>query len=267
MRVAVCALHFGKEYLAWAVRGVQDAVDEIHIHYAPQPSYGFSKGLPNPDTEAELVEQAHRFATKPIKWFRVSGTSYEGQHRMQMDTAARAAGAEMYVVFDADEVWSPTALGATLSTIKVAGDAAIKLQTPGVARWLTRFANFWRSFRYQLDDGFMPIRVVDCRFPMSINGRMNDAYLSEETQPEPVYHFGYVQTLATMRYKLSVHSHTAELRPNWLEEKFIPWKPGDADCHPTAFNLWTPRPTTPGVYTRIRALLHDHPYRDLESVE
>lgn len=258
MRVAVMALHFGKEYLAWAIRGVQDAVDEIHIHYAPAPSFGYTKNLPCPDSEDELRAQAERFCTKPLRWIRTTGTARENAHRMCMDAYAREAGARMYVVIDADEVWDPTALDATFNAVWAAPEAG---QCSG--RWLARFANFWRSWRWQLDDGFMPVRIVDCRFALQ---EFPDGRLDAVMQPAPVYHFGYAQTLATMSYKLSVHSHTDEMRPNWLEEKFIPWQPGDTDCHPTAFNLWTPRPTSPEIATKLGELLHDHPHRDLELI-
>jgi hypothetical protein len=253
MRVACLALHFGKEYLAWAVRGVQASVDEIHIHYAPKPSYGYTQHLPCPDSEEELRAQADRFAEKPIRWFTVEGTSRENDHRMIMDRTAREAGAGMYVVIDADEVWDPCSLRATMDAVWAANRGG---------RWLARFANFWRSFRYQVDDGFMPVRIIDCRFPLD----GGDAYLDEIMQPQPVYHFGYAQSLATMRYKLSVHSHTDELRPGWLEGTFIPWRPGDTDCHPTAFNLWTPRPTSPEVLVKVNELLSDHPYAGAELV-
>lgn len=258
-RVAVMALHFGAEYLAWAIRGIQDAVDEIHIHYAPEPSYGYTKGLFNPDSEQDLRKQATRFLTKPLRWFTVTGTSQEGRHRALMDTSAREADADLYIVIDADEVWDPESARATLDAVYAANRAG---------RWLTRFHNFWRSFAWQVDDQFMPIRIVDCRHPLvdPKTGRGNDAYLDETLQPWPVFHFGYVQTLKTMRYKLSVHSHTDEMRAGWLEDKFIPWQPGDTDCHPTARDLWTPRPTSPEVAVKVRELLHDHPYLDLDLV-
>ena len=39
-RIAFYALHYGREYLAWSVRSVQDAVDEIHVLYSDRPTFG-----------------------------------------------------------------------------------------------------------------------------------------------------------------------------------------------------------------------------------
>jgi len=42
-----------------------------------------------------------------------------------------------------------------------------------------------------------------------------------------------------MRYKLDIHGHKSELRPNWLEEKWLNWKEGISDLHPVSIGLWS----------------------------
>jgi hypothetical protein len=249
MRLAYYVLHYGKEYLAWSIRSIQDAVDEIAILYTPTPSFGFRGDVLNPDTEEELKAQALRFANKTVRW--LPGTwGSEGLHRKAGLDLAREMGASTVLVVDGDEIWDPETLAASLALIEEQNRAG---------RWMCRFANFFRSWRYMVHDQFTPVRIVDLRHPLDA-----DAYL--EFQACPIYHFGYAQCEATMRYKWSCHGHQAELRPGWLE-KFIAWHPEAEDLHPCVNNLWQrAEPTPPEVLAKICELMGDHPYRDLEII-
>lgn len=246
MKIAYYALHYGAEYLPWSIRSVQDAVDEIHVLYTPVPSYGHGGKEACPETEAVLREAAHRFAKKPIHWH--TGRWFdEGAHRSAALHIASARGAKQVLVVDADEIWAPESAACAL-------EAAARANRAG--RWMARFCNFWRSFGYVVKDHFTPIRVVDLRHALQI-----DASLSPEEQPEPVYHFGYAQSLAIMRYKWTCHGHQAELRPGW-REKFESWRPetGGTDLHPCVNFLWDKaHETPPEVAARLVVLLHDHP--------
>jgi hypothetical protein len=253
-RIACYALHYGAEYLAWSIRSVQDAVDEIHVFYTPVPSYGhWDPNSTNPDTEADLRREAHRFLHKPLIWHTINART-EGEHRDNMIRVAHEVGAEQYLVVDADEVWNPEAARETLDAVAQANRAG---------RWLARFANFWRSTKWMVHDHFMPIRVVDMRHSLQ-----QDAYLTPEMQPLPVYHFGYAQTLRTMNYKLGCHGHKAEFKPGWYENKFINWTPEATDLHPCVNNLWDrAHPTDPGTLTQVKKVLEGHPYLDLEIIK
>jgi hypothetical protein len=249
LRVAYYALHYGKEYLAWSIRSVQDAVDKIIVVYSPQPSFGFEKQIPNPDTEEELREQAHRFANKPIIWH--SGTwASECQHRDAGLGLAREAGAQTVLVVDSDEVWDPETAVRCMERIEAANKAG---------RWMARFANFFRTWKYMVHDQFTPIRIVDLRHPLNV-----DAYL--EPQEHPIYHFGYAQSDAIMHYKWTIHGHQAELRNGWLS-RFLAWSPGDEDLHPCVNNLW-PRaePTPAAIMLKLQQMMGDHPYDNLDVI-
>ena len=103
MRIAYYALHYGKEYLAYSIRSIQDAVDEIHILYTAKPSFGHGTDAVNPDTLVELEREAMRFATKPIIWH--PGTwAQEGQHRDTIIEIAKQRGATVIATVDADEL-------------------------------------------------------------------------------------------------------------------------------------------------------------------
>lgn len=253
MRMACYALHYGAEYFAWSVRSVQDAVDEIHVFYTDVPSYGFSEGLPCPESEELLRAEAHRFLTKPLIWHKIQACN-EGEHRNHMIRVARERGAESYLVVDADEIWDTQSAIATLEAVSKADCAG---------RWLASFANFWRSFKYEVHDHFMPIRVVDMRHPID-----KDAYLTPEMQPLPVYHFGYAQSLRLMEYKFSCHGHKAEFKPGWYQNKFVNWTPETRDMHPCVNNLWEKAfDTKPETLANVRRILFDHPYLDVELIK
>jgi hypothetical protein len=161
----------------------------------------------------------------------------------------------MVAIADADELWDPSALGVALATAYDANRAG---------RWLAQFCHFWRSWNWTVVDSFRPIRIVDRRHPLSV-----DAYLDDQMQPRPIFHFGYAQTLATMEYKLSCHGHKAEWRPGWWEQKFLPWRPAAPtfDLHPCVNHLW---PAAIGIDPALRAILDglapDHPHRSLEVI-
>lgn len=252
MRIAYYALHYGKEYLAHSVRSIQDAVDEIHMLYSAKPSFGIPTAEINPDSLEDLKIEAARFATKPIVWH-YGQWNGEGQHRDAINEIGLDRGASVVAVVDADELWHPEAFRSSLDMIE-------NSPKPGVNRYRTWFAHLWRSFGYICLDPCVPERFIDLRCP----GGVID-YLPREAQTHPVYHFGYAQSEALMRYKWKIHGHQNDLRPNWME-RFMNWKPGDLDMHPTNENFWNPEPTDADTKAVLRRLLHDHPYYGREII-
>lgn len=263
--VGAIPVHFGREYIAWAVKGLA-CLDEVHVFHAPEPSYGFAvEGAVCPDSREILEEQALRFIDKHrLHWHTVTGTSAEHQHRMLMHETVKARGATVYVLADADEVWDPHTALQTSKRIVDANRAG---------RWLTRFCHFWRSFKYVVRDSFRPIRIVDVRHPLDVDAYTNaNDEEGDALQTYPVFHFGYAQTIATMRYKLTCHSHSSELRqrPDWLDETFIPWRWGsdDVDLHPVMTgSFWKVEEVDRGLVPRIEMLLGDHPFFSLDLIE
>jgi len=246
MRIAYYALHYGKEYLAHSVRSVQDAVDEIHMLYTATPSFGHATAMSCPDSLDELKREAHRFATKPIIWHQ--GTWYnETQHRNAAVDIAKSVGASIIAVVDADELWAPMALAACLDFVE-------KTPKPSVHRYRAQFLHFWRSFDNVCRDSSLPERVIDVRQP---SGLIES--LPGDVQVKPVYHFGYAQSDALMRYKWGgCHGHQDELRAGWLD-RFLNWQ-GQMDVHPTVTDLWNPEATDSETRADVQKLLGDHPY-------
>ncbi len=267
MRIGCLAVHYGKEYLGWAVRSLIYACDEIHVFYVDRPSFGFAEGVVCPDTREQLISEAGRF-TNIVKWHDVVASS-EGSHRNLMFEEATRRGAKLMAVLDSDEVWDPGGLKTAFDAVEAANRAG---------RWLVRFHHFWRSWKWTLcgSEGMRPVRILDLR-----NSQNVDAYLDEIVRPDPIYHFGYAQSLPIMNYKFTCHGHKAEFSPGWFERKFVPWTPaGDhEDLHPSVnvwhkrevlgeqtSPLWTARPTPVEVLARVQMLMPEHPHRDLEII-
>jgi hypothetical protein len=248
-RIAYCALHYGKEYLAWAVRSVQDHVDEIHFLYTPLPSFGYQTLLKCPDKKEELEREANRFLKIPSFWH-VGRWTGEGQHRNTIGEIAAERGASQILSFDSDEVWDPDSLATALD------DAAARPER----NILVRFIHFWRSFKWVCRDACMPVRIINL-------GKKGDHFIDGSKQPVPVLHFGYAQTTKLIEYKMDCHGHKAELRGDWFKTKFLPWKPGVGDVHPTNNNFWTPEATDAKISGVVDRMLGDHPYNGLPLIE
>lgn len=252
--IACYALHYGAEYLAWSIRSIQDAVDEIHVFYTDRPSYGYGNGVVCPESEQQLKFEANKFLTKPLIWH-TGHWNNEGEHKGAFLDMARSVGADLILTVDSDELWVP-------GNAKKALDFVYSQNNSG--RWLISFQNFWRSFKYEVRDCFQPVRITDIRHPQNI-----DSYLSQG-QFAPVYHFGYAQTINVLNYKWTCHGHQDELRKGWFDTRFLAWTPQlidvVGDLHPTVNKLWIKAYRTSEVVdANIHSLLHDHPYfnRDL----
>lgn len=242
MKIAFTALLYGKEYLASALRSVEDAVDEFHVLYSPQPSFGYRSDSICPDTEEELKTEAYRFVKKPLFWHRGYWKT-EGAHRDAIFPIAQARGASQVLVLDADEVWAP---GAAAKALQEAATHAERISC-------AKFVHFWRSFGWVCRDACMPERIINVGSNLTTR-----IYLQSH---EPILHFGYAQRTELIRYKWTCHGHQAELRKGWLEEKFLNWQPGMKDVHPTCLqDFWVPEQTPLEIAEQVKAVLGDHPY-------
>lgn len=253
MKVALYTLHYGKEYLAWSIRSIQDAVDEIIVLYSKTPSFGHKiSDLICPDTEEELYTEANRFLIDKSKLKWISGNwGSEGVHREEGLTIARNAHAEIAVVVDADEIWHKETLVNCFNEIQIN-------QKGTAGRWTANFCNFWKSFNHVMIDWFIPIRIIDFTSNFAEQAHMT-------FQEHPVYHFGYAQSESIMKYKWTVHGHQSELLDGWMD-KFLNWTETSQEkwFHPASRQLWEyPVAITPTDKKNVEGLLFDHPYKDL----
>jgi hypothetical protein len=249
-RIAFYVLHYGKEYLAWSIRSVQDAVDEIHILYSDRPSFSYETELVCPDSEEELKKEAYRFLSKPLFWHRGHWKN-ETEHRNTIYGIAKERGIGQILVVDSDELWETKEAAAALDRAAARPERHV----------LARFIHFWRSLHWACEDPSMPVRIIN------VTNKEGTWYLSP--QDAPVLHFGYAQSECLTAYKQSVHGHKAEWRPRWFEEKFLPWTPGSSikDVHPTnGSDFWTPKPTNEKIKRIVEELLGGHVYLGREVI-
>lgn len=246
-------LHYGKDYLSYALKSVYPYVDACHVFYTPTPSHGYQTDTPPIETKEELMAAA--YAHNPddkIRWYDMLGARQEGPQRDTALQTVQGAGADIVVVLDYDEVWDPVVLQSMLIEV---------IEKNTVRHWLVNMIHFWRSFNWACYDNGWPVRIIDLR-----NSSRTDS-LSQELGR--VYHFGYAITDRVMRYKWQIHGHKSELRHNWLNDKWSRWPPPD-NCHPTNGRneqgqpFWTPQPFD---RNGLPGFMKSHPFYNLEKIE
>jgi hypothetical protein len=249
MRVACyCVLHYGRDYLPYAIQSVYDAVDRFFIVHTPHPSHGTRVDVPAIESEQELRDAALSYDPRgKIDWESTVRFWQEGQHRDYALSKCQEWGADLVLVLDADEVWPTASVFAALN---------IAHRQAKARNWLLNFTTPWRSFYWVCRDHLWPVRIIDLRQPGGT------AYLPMEELGD-VYHMGYAVTDKVMRYKWRCHGHIGELRPHWFEKKWAVWPPAP-DCHPAcAENTWMPEPFDPRL---LPLVLWSHPFWGMEPI-
>lgn len=236
---AFCCLHYGAPYLAWSIRSVIDAVDRFVVIYTPQGSHGSRSTLPNPDTHDELLQIAHEAAGNKLIW-REGIYTHEGQHRDAVFEIAPEA--DVILTVDSDEIWMPAQL-----------ELLLKSATTGNVRsYLAYEMPFWRSFQRAIPERLCaPARAVRTR---NGGGTLStDAWFG---------HFGYAQPTRYIEYKMSLHGHKADWRPNWFADKWLP--NAQTDLHPTNYDFWNARRVLPNNF--LPTFMQEHPFAHLEVI-
>lgn len=236
-------LHYGKDYLPFALKSVYNQVDRLHVVYTPTPSHNHQTNAPCPESEDELKEAALAVGPK-VHWHKVTQFRYEGHHRDYALNLCRAA--DMALVLDADEVWPAETLERALRQV---WDGSAKV-------WRVEFRTPWRSFNWLCRDEMKPDRFHDFR-PSATE---QYGYVNPEWD---IYHFGYAVTDAIMAYKWKVHGHRNEARAGWFEEKWSAWPPVQ-DVHPTCVGFWNPEPFDKML---LPPIMRTHPFWSREMIK
>lgn len=242
--VAYTALRYGRDYLGYAIQSIIDRVDEYHVLYAPQPSHGYFDPTPCPETREELFAIAQTIAGPKLRW-------HDGDWRQEWAQRSAiheyAPDADAIIVLDADEIWSEralTTLDAELPTYKGA-----TMRIP--------FVHFWRSFHTAiLHDPAAPPRVI---FP---NAPKKDWVLDFGLE-HSINHMGYAQRSEIVGYKMKIHGHKHELRPNWFETVFMD-EGRTTDLHPVGSQYWNVERIDPWAY--LPDFMRAHRYAKLEVI-
>lgn len=241
-------VHYGQDYIGWAIRSVYPLVEQAHVLYTPTPSHGHGTNTPPIESDSDiLLAMIEADPDKKAHWYEVWNTRQEGQHRDLAVSTCQRAGADLVVVLDCDEVWPAETLRAALDFVWSQNTAR---------NWLINFTHLWRSFNWCCRDDAWPVRILDLRHTEGTG------YVPRELGPS--YHFGYAVTDRVMRYKWEIHGHKNELRPGWFAEKWAAWPP-PPDCHPAnERGYWNPEPFDK---EQLPEFMRAHPFYPLERIE
>jgi hypothetical protein len=250
MRVhSLTILHYGKDYLPYALRSIYPFVDQCHIFYTPTPSHGHQTNIPPIETKEELIQAAYTYdPDSKIKWYDMLGLRHEGEHRDLALETVKAAGADLVLVLDYDEIWPADTLVHFLSDVWENGKARNNL---------VNMIHFWRSFDWCCYDDGWPVRIIDLR-----QDNNEVSYLPKRVGR--VFHFGYAITDKIMQYKWQIHGHKNEMRPEWLSDIWPMWPPRN-DCHPTNDKwFWNPEPFDKEM---LPDFMKQHPFYGMDKIE
>jgi hypothetical protein len=244
-------LLYGKCYLKQALMSMINHVDKMVILYTDRPSYGHGTTMVCPDTEYELKKIAIQVCGDKLIWDHVNvGT--EGDHRGEIYKYTK--GYDLVLTGDADEVFDEEMLEKALYEAYLSDKALL-----GISGYL----NFWRSFNWVCHDTYTPIRIINLHNPLRVNNAANEGVVQCR-----IWHFSTAQPVELMQYKMAIHGHKNELRPNWLQDIFLGWDPSipekNLNLHSVALGLWN---ATPYDKTQMPASLHDHPFYDKLIIE
>jgi hypothetical protein len=241
--VASIALHYGVDYLGYAIRSIIDDVDSVIVLYSPIGSHGHSTSTPCPETRDELYAIALEAAGEKLRWF--DGVwSHEGAQRDSIFSIV--PDADVIVVLDSDEHYGK---GIVQGAIQKGLDENVRqVLIPLVHHW----RSFYKGFTH---DPAAPTRII---FPKIKEGVTT---FTPPTKQHVLSHFGYSIVPELMRYKWQIHGHLAELRRDvdWLNDVYLANR--QYDCHPVGSDFWQ-------VVEDIMPpeSLLDHPFADMDLI-
>lgn len=257
--IAYTALHYGKDYLASAIRSVIDAVDEHHIIYTPIGSHGHRSERACPESREELYEIARQASGSKFHWH--EGTwAWEGQQRDAI--MQYAPDADVILVVDADEVWSE---GLAAFAIR---EGAVHY--PTIRHWRIPMVHYWRSFeRCVVHDPAFPTRMIVPNAPDTEREFYVAKPFRNASTPilrMPIHHFGYAQRPEIVEYKQHVHGHKGEWRRDvdWFRARFM--VNAQHDCHPVGSEYWNPEPVDPFALG-LPDWMRGHEYAEMGVIE
>lgn len=211
-------LHYGKEYLEYALNPLCEGCDKVIILYSMNPTHNGKDGWVNSESRAELMIIAEKFNN--VEWIDVFDCHTESAHRDEI--FKYTDGYDVLVNADYDEVWDIEDLKrAILETYS----------SPYRNHGIDGFIHFWRSFDNILSpDWFRPVRLIHLR--------------EKNTNKQPdikakIYHFGYAIKRRNMQYKMSIHGHRAEWDQEWIRT-WVKWHPSitKGKFHPCSNDIW-----------------------------
>ena len=219
--LAYMPLHYGKDYLEYALHSIHDHVDEVLILYTARPSYGHVGKIPNPDSKEELFAICKKF--HKVTWQEVINVTRENEHRQRAITYGQNNKYDVLIAVDSDEIWKPGSVREVISEVK---DSKFRFHGIAGSQWL----HFWRNHKEVNTDGFYPMRAVNLNVKEASQTIIKKGF---------IYHMGYAISEELMRYKLSCHGHKSEIADNWFRDKWLNYERGvTTHLHPASQDVW-----------------------------
>jgi glycosyltransferase involved in cell wall biosynthesis len=246
MRVAAyIALHYGSDYLDYAIRSVYESVDEIFVLYSASASHGHETLLPCTDSKEKLMDICNKYPK--VRWFD-GNWKYENEQRNFGYKFARDTGFDILVILDADEVWETQYLKELIK----------ETYERKAQKCLVWMRHLWRSFNWICDDAMRQERIY------YLGSDYKDLIYADKPNNQ-IWHFGYARDLNSIEYKISCHGHSGEwliAKQKWFKEKYCAFPPVN-DVHPTCENTWNPKAFDKNELPKI---MHEHPYFKLDKI-
>ncbi len=242
----ICAympIHYGKDYLEYAIKSIINHVDRLVIFYTNKPSYGYGTNDQCPDAEAELFDIIHNCKVENKLAIIRGAWNNEGEHRQAAEEWAKLNDYDILMACDYDEIWDEGELKKAIDYVK----------NTNYRNYLVHMRHFWRSFSKVCNDPCLPVRFI--KFKGDETGIIPDV---------TVNHFGYAIPDALMKYKWQIHGHKAELRSDWLENMWDKFPEVLKDLHPTNLNFWNAEDYDK---SKLPDLLKIHPFYNLEVIK
>jgi len=156
-------------------------------------------------------------------------------------------GFDWALIVDADEFYTPSAIGKLVGEIRKSRADAITCP----------FMNaYWKSPDYRLfpnqDDNPIVAIKTNRKF---IDKRHSDALALEATTVQ-MHHMSYVRNNEEMLKKINTFEHSHEFNlEDWYNNVWLKWAPENMNLHPTIPSEWEKAIYSPAPYS-IRALLN-----------
>lgn len=256
--VGFTCLHYGREYLAYAIRSIIDHIVEYHVAYTAIGSHGHRTQVRCPETRDELYAIAQAAAGDKLRWHD-GEWPHEGAQRDSIHEYA--PDADVIVVLDADEVWPEGMVERAISRT---------IQYPTIKRFRAEMRHYWRSFyRAILHDPSYPIRVINPRgtdekeFYLDIH-RSDDNFNVDHRLM--INHMGYAQRPEIVRYKLETHGHRNEIRRDvdWFNDVYMNVRRKN-DLHLVGSEYWNYETVNPWDY--LPGFMKEHEYANRDIIE
>ncbi len=247
-RAAFLMLHYGLDYLEYAIKSLSNQVDDFFVLYTDVPSQGFGTDIKCPDTEEELYRAALNGVSgnhERLKWIK-GRWCHQGEHCNAIWPFVKDY--QWVVRFDADEIMPDGIVEKMIGQMKDLPNSTYQVQ----------FIHFWKSFNWVCRDCQTPVRF----FKMSGDWNGPQKILDSKIDDERVLHYGYCQKTKYIIYKSQVTDHRPEYKPTWFEDVWVANR--RTDCHPVCNGMWNAEPFDK---TKLPETLKSHPYYGVDLVE